>query len=43
VFAGGRVRKFFRQQNKATRGRHLSDGEIEQIIEAAERALPPAR
>jgi hypothetical protein len=43
VFAGGRVRKFFRQQNKATRGRHLSDEEIEQIIEAAERALPAAR
>jgi hypothetical protein len=43
VFSGKRVRKFFRSQNRATRGQHLDEDQIETIYEAAERALPPAR
>ncbi|HUZ27081.1 MAG TPA: nuclease-related domain-containing protein [Streptosporangiaceae bacterium] len=43
VFSGKRVRKFFRSQNRATRGQHLDEQEIELIYQAAERALPPAR
>lgn len=41
VFGGAQVRKFFRRQNKLTRGRHLSDEEIEDIYAAADAALPP--
>jgi hypothetical protein len=42
VFAGNRVRKFFRAQNKATRGDQLDEEEISMISEAAEQVLPPA-
>jgi Nuclease-related domain len=42
VFSGKRVRKFFRSQNRATRGRHLDEHEIAMIYEAAERVLPAA-
>jgi hypothetical protein len=42
VFSGKRVRKFFRNQNRVTRGDHLDDEEIHDIYEAAERVLPPA-
>jgi hypothetical protein len=42
VFSGKRVRKFFRNQNRAMRGDHLDEEEIQAVYEAAERALPPA-
>jgi hypothetical protein len=42
VFSGKRVRKFFRNQNRETRGGHLGDEEIGEIYAAAERVLPPA-
>jgi hypothetical protein len=42
VFSGKRVRKFFRGQNRAARGRHLDQDDVTLIYEAAERALPPA-
>jgi Nuclease-related domain len=42
VFSGKRVRKFFRGQNRAARGKHLDEDDITLIYEAAERALPPA-
>jgi hypothetical protein len=42
VFSGAGVRKFFRQQNRATRGHHLDEHEIGLIHQAAERVLPPA-
>jgi Nuclease-related domain len=42
VFSGKRVRKFFRNQNRATRGDHLDSEEIHAIYDAAERVLPPA-
>jgi hypothetical protein len=42
VFDGKRVQKFFKSQNKATRGHHLDDEEISRIYQAAERALPQA-
>jgi hypothetical protein len=41
VFSGSTIRKFFRKQNKATRGEHLDEQEISEIYAAAERALPP--
>jgi hypothetical protein len=40
VFGGKRVRKFFKSQNRLTRGQHLDDEEIGLIYEAAGRALP---
>jgi hypothetical protein len=43
VFSGKKVQKFFRNQNKVTRGDHLDSEEIHAIYEAAERVLPPAR
>ena len=43
VFGGGRVRKYFRRQSKASRGARLGAGQIEGIRAAADRALPPAR
>ena len=43
VFSGKRVRKFFRGQNRAARGQQLDEQEIEQIYQAAEQVLPPAR
>jgi hypothetical protein len=43
VFSGKRVRKFFKTQNKQTRGEHLDGQEITQIYQAAERVLPQAR
>jgi len=43
VFSGRGARKFFKRQNRATRGHHLGDQEIEAIYEAAGRALPPVR
>jgi len=43
VFGGGRVRKYFRRQSKASRGARLGAGQIEGIRAAAARALPPAR
>jgi hypothetical protein len=42
VFAGDRVRKFFRNQDKVTRGDHLDEDEIHMIYEAAEQVLPTA-
>lgn len=42
VFSGKRVRKFFRNQNRVTRGDHLDAEDIRAIYEAAERVLPPA-
>jgi hypothetical protein len=42
VFGGRRVRTFFRRQNRLTRGQRLRAEEIEDILAAAERALPPA-
>jgi hypothetical protein len=42
VFSGKRLRKFFRNQNRVTRGDHLDSEEIHAIYEAAERVLPPA-
>jgi hypothetical protein len=42
VFSGKRVRKFFRNQNRVTRGDHLDEEEIHAVCEAAERVLPPA-
>jgi Nuclease-related domain len=41
VFSGKSIRKFFRKQNKLTRGQHLDEQEISEIYAAAERALPP--
>jgi hypothetical protein len=41
VFSGSRVRKYFRNQNKVTRGDHLDEEEIGMIYAAAERVLPP--
>jgi hypothetical protein len=41
VFSGKSIRKFFRRQNKLTRGQHLDEQEITGIYAAAERALPP--
>lgn len=43
VFSGSRVRKFFRNQNKVTRGDHLDEEEIAMLYGAAERVLPPVR
>jgi Nuclease-related domain len=43
VFEGKRIRKFFKSQNKATRGHHLGDQEIGQIYQAAEQMLPQTR
>jgi Nuclease-related domain len=43
VFSGKRVRKFFRTENRATRGAHLAADAIHEVREAAERVLPPAR
>jgi hypothetical protein len=42
VFSGKRVQKFFRNQNRVSRGDHLDSEEIHAIYEAAERVLPPA-
>jgi hypothetical protein len=42
VFAGGRVRKYFTRQTKLSRGSRLDSGQIEEIRDAAARALPPA-
>jgi hypothetical protein len=36
------VRKFFRNQDKVTRGDHLDEDEIHMIYEAAEQVLPTA-
>jgi hypothetical protein len=41
VLSGRRVGTFFRRQNRRTRGRHLSDDEIDAIFDAADRVLPP--
>jgi hypothetical protein len=41
VFDGSRVGTYFRRQSKATRKQHLDSGQIEEIYEAAARALPP--
>jgi Nuclease-related domain len=43
VFAGRRVRRYFRRQSKASRGARLDAGQIEGIRAAAARALPPAQ
>jgi hypothetical protein len=43
VFSGSRVRKYFRNQDKITRGDHLDEEEIGMIYAAAERVLPPAQ
>ena len=43
VFSGKQVRKFFRKQNRVSRGQHLDPDEINEIYEAAERVLPPLR
>jgi Nuclease-related domain len=43
VFSGSRVRKFFRNQNKVTRGDHRDEEEIAMLYGAAERVLPPVR
>jgi hypothetical protein len=43
VFGGRRVRKYFRARNRATRGEHLGQDEIDLIYQTAEQALPPAR
>jgi hypothetical protein len=42
VFSGKRVRKFFRNQNRVTRGDHLDEDEINMILAAADRVLPSA-
>jgi len=42
VFSGSRTRKFFRRQKRLARGHRLRVHEIDEIYEAAERALPPA-
>jgi hypothetical protein len=43
VFAGRRVRKYFRRQSRQTRGRQLDPGQIAALHAAAARALPPLR
>jgi hypothetical protein len=43
VFSGKKVQKFFRNQNKVTRGDHLDPEEIQAVYEAAEKVLPPVR
>jgi len=42
VFGGGRVRKYFSQQTKNSRGSRLDAEEIKEIHDAGARALPPA-
>lgn len=42
VFGGRRIRKYFRARNRATRGEHLAQEEIELICQTAEQALPAA-
>jgi Nuclease-related domain len=42
VLAGGRLRKYFTRQTKLSRGSRLDPGQIQEIQEAAARALPPA-
>jgi Nuclease-related domain len=43
VFDGKGIRKFFKRQNKTTKGSHLSETEIGEIAAAAEQVLPPVR
>jgi Nuclease-related domain len=43
VFAGRRVRRYFRRQTRNSRGSRLDAGQIEGIRAAADRVLPPAR
>jgi hypothetical protein len=43
VFAGRRVGKYFRRQNRASRASRLDAGQVEDIQVAAALALPPAR
>jgi hypothetical protein len=43
LFDGSRIRSYFRQQTKRTRGHHLDSGEIAILYDAAGRALPPIR
>jgi hypothetical protein len=42
VFAGRRVRKYFRRRSRASRRARLSSSQIEAIRAAADQALPPA-
>jgi nuclease-like protein len=42
VLGGRRIRKYFRARNRATRREHLSQDEIDLILQTAEQALPPA-
>lgn len=43
VFGGRRVRKFFRRQNRTSRGHHFDERDIDMIYAAAEVSLPPAK
>jgi len=43
VLSGKRVGKFFRNQKRAARGRHLDPDVVHEVCEAAGRVLPPAR